>query len=92
MAVLQKFRSFVDHALKNGVYELQGADVVCGRGRRADQRLPISQLAAWQIHPEMGFDIIAIELTSGRQIRWIDRYDDLISILRKVAPDRETNA
>jgi hypothetical protein len=92
MALLQKVRSFLDRALKNGVYELQGAEVVCGRGRRANQRLPISQLRAWQIHPEMGFDIIAIELTNGRQIRWIDRYDDLISILRRVAPERETSA
>jgi hypothetical protein len=29
-------------------------------------------------------------LSDGRQLRWIDRYDDLISILRSVAPERET--
>ncbi len=92
MALLHRFQSWLDHSLKNGVYELQGTEVVCGRGRRADHRLFITELSAWQIHPEMGFDVVTIELTGGRQLRWIDTYDDLIAILRSVAPERETRA
>jgi len=92
MALLLKLRSWLDHRLKNGVYELRGTEIVCGRGRRADHRLSISELGAWQIHPEMGFDMVTIELTGGRQLSWIDTYDDLIAILRSVAPERETSA
>ena len=92
MALLHKFQTWLDHTLKNGVYEIQGAEIVCSRGRRPDHRLPISELRAWQVYPEMGFDIITIELTGGRQLRWIDTYDDLISILRRVAPEKEADA
>jgi hypothetical protein len=92
MAFLHRFQSWLDHTLKNGVYEIQGTEIVCGRGRRSDHRLPISELRAWQVYPEMGFDIITIELTGGRQLRWIDTHGDLISILRGVAPEKETSA
>jgi len=51
--------------------------------------LPIAAVSSWQVFPEMGFDVVAIELADGRHVRWIDRYDDLIGILRRVAADRE---
>ena len=37
----------------------------------------------------MGFDVVAITLADGRQIRWFDKYDDLTGILRRVAPSVE---
>jgi hypothetical protein len=92
MLLPNRFQSWLDHTLKNGVYEVQGTEIVCGRGRRSDHRLSVSEVRAWQIYPEMGFDLVTIDLTSGRQVRWIDTYDDLISILRKVVPEKETSA
>ena len=89
MGILQKFRSWLDHKLKNGIYELQGDEIVSGRGERPKHRLAIGDVGDWQIFPEMGFDVVVIKLVDGRQLRWIDKYDDLIAILRKVAPDRE---
>jgi hypothetical protein len=91
MSLTHRFQSWLDHTLKNGVYEVQGSEIVCGRGRRPDHRLPISAVRAWQIYPEMGFDVVTIDLTGGQQFRWIDKYDDLISILRRVAPEREAD-
>lgn len=85
-------KGWFDHIFKYGVYELQGTEIVCGRGRHADHRLAIADMTAWQIHPEMGFDVVTIQLINGQQLRWIDKYDDLISILRQVAPERELNA
>lgn len=92
MSLLHRFESWLDHTLKDGVYDVQGTEIICGRGRGSDHRLPISEVRTWQIYPEMGFDVVTIDLTSGLQLRWIDKYDDLISILRKVAPERETSA
>jgi hypothetical protein len=83
------FQSWIDHKLKNGVYELRGTEIICGRGRRTDHRLAVAELDSWQIHPDMGFDLVVIWLVGGGQLRWIDTYDDLISILRNVAPEKE---
>ncbi len=87
-----RFRSWLDHTLSNGVYSVQGTEVVCGKGRRPGHRLSISEVHAWQVCPEMGFDVIVIDLTGGRQLRWMDKYGDLISILRMVTPEKESNA
>ena len=87
----QRFRSWCDHKLKNGVYEVQGAAIVCGRGRRPEQRLQISDIRSWQIYPEMGCDLVIIDMLQGDERRWIDTYDDLIGILRTVAPDKEAH-
>jgi len=89
MRFIHSFRSWLDHKLKNGVYELQGEEVVSGRGRRPEHRVAIADVSSWQIHAEMGFDVVAIDLADGRQVRWIDKYDDLVAILRRVASDRE---
>ena len=92
MPLTQRFRSWIDHTLKSGIYEVQGSEIVCGRGWGSDHRLRIPEVKAWQIYPEMGFDVVTIDLTSGEQRRWIDTYDDLIAILRRIAPEKETHA
>ena len=89
MTLLQRFERWLDHKLKSGVYELQGSELVSGRGRRPEDRLAIADVRSWQVFPEMGFDIVEIVLAGGQRVRWIDTYDDLINILRRVAADRE---
>lgn len=89
MSLTHRFQSWLDHTLRNDVYELQGPEVVCGRGPRPDHRLSISEIRAWKIFPEMGFDAVRIDLMDGRRLRWIDKYDELIRILRKVSADKE---
>jgi hypothetical protein len=89
MGLASTFQSWLDHKLKIDTYELQGTEIIRGRGKRSEHRLSIEQLESWQLYPEMGFDLVLLNLADGGQLRWINRYDDLYSILRKVAPEKE---
>jgi hypothetical protein len=89
MGLLRKIRSRLDHAWKNDVYELRGSEILRGRARRPGDRLLVKDVKEWHIYPEMGFDVVIINLVNGEQARWIDVYGDLISILREVAADTE---
>jgi hypothetical protein len=73
------------HNLKHGVYELQGDEVVSGRGRRPQDRFRVDEIRTWQIQAGGPIDVIVIELANGRTLNWLDTYDDLIAILRRVA-------
>jgi hypothetical protein len=85
-----KFQSWLDHKLKTtDVYELCGKEIVCGRGRLSEHRLPVAKLKSWQVHPEMGFDLVFIKLVDGETRQWPDTYNDLVAILRGVAPEKE---
>ena len=87
--MLHRLQAWVDHRLRIGVYGLRGNELLACRGRRNPERLAVEAIRKWQIAGEMGFDIVVIELADGRVVNWIDRYDDLIGILRQVAADRE---
>jgi hypothetical protein len=86
---LHKLDVWLKRKLRIGVHELEGGQIVSGRGRRAQDRIRVEEIRAWRIFGEMGFDIIAIELADGRVLNWLDEHDDLIAILRNVAADRE---
>ena len=60
-----------------------------GRGSRFEDRLQITGVRALHVHPEMGFDVIAITLADGRHVPWFDKYDDLTAILRRTEPSAE---
>ena len=49
----------------------------------------VADIKAWQIHPEMVFDTVQITLIDDQQVVWLDKYDDLTGILRRVAPSKE---
>lgn len=89
MTFLRKFWFWLDHKLKNDVYELRGSEIVRGSGVRSEDRLLVTAIREWQIHPEMGFDVVSISLTDGREFQWFDKHNDLIAILRRVVPNRE---
>jgi len=40
------------------------ARVGVGRGQRPEHRLAIADVSSWQVFPEMGFDVVAIELAT----------------------------
>jgi hypothetical protein len=83
------FTKWLAHTLKVGVYELRGGEIISCRGWRPEVRFEARTIVAWRVYAEMGFDIIAIELADGSMLNWIDKYNDLIGILRKIASDRE---
>ena len=73
-------------------YILQDDRIVASWGwwRRRLQHLKASEISSWQIHPEMTFDIAEIHLIGGTTLRWLDHDGSLLTILRRVAPARET--
>jgi hypothetical protein len=87
MGLSHSFRSWLDHKFKNDVYELYGGEIVRGRGSRPENRLRVADVKAWQIHPEMGFDVVEITLADGRQVLWVDKYNDLTEILQRTVWD-----
>jgi hypothetical protein len=92
MSVFHTFRTWLDHKLKNNVYELCGEEIVRGRGLDSDSRLKVKDVRAWNVFPEMGFDLVEITLADGQQVRWIDKYNDLTRILRQTASHCEQAA
>jgi hypothetical protein len=86
---LWEFERWLDRKLKNGTYELHGEELIAGRGRGKNSRLQVRDIRSWQTELEMGFEIVRIELQSGRSLSWIDKYGDLIDILRRVAREKE---
>ena len=83
------FSSLLGGRLQHESYELCGSEIVRGRGSQPEDRLQVADVTAWQIHPEMVFDVVEISLADGRRVVWLDKYDDLTGILRRVAPSRE---
>jgi hypothetical protein len=90
MTVRHKFRLWLDRTLKNDVYELRGSEILRGRGSCSENRLSMAEVRTWQIYPEMGFDVVEIQMADGQKLRWIDKYNDLVSILRSVLAERKT--
>jgi hypothetical protein len=87
--VLYPLERWLDHKFKSGVYELQGDQIIRGRGASHEDRIHFEDIHQWQIVSEMGFDLVVIQLTNGQVINWIDKYDDLVGILRQVANQKE---
>lgn len=81
--------SFLEHRCRINTYEQRNGLVVRHRGLFNEDPLMINDIANWQVTPEMTFDIVDIELGDGSIIRWLDEYDDLLSILRTAASERE---
>ncbi len=86
------FQSWLDHKLKNDVYELKGEEIIRGRGRTPGSGVGLAEVVSWWIYHEMGFDLVTIELSDGNEVRWIDKYNDLIGILRSVAGQKEKSS
>jgi hypothetical protein len=79
----------MDDWLKIDVFWRERDEIVAGPGIRADQRIHVRQIRAWQVFAEMGFDVVSIELTNDTQLNWCDKYGDLTAILRHDVPDKE---
>jgi len=77
------------YKLRNDVYELKSAEIIRGRGRTPGARVGLEEIVSWRTYHEMGFDLVTIELSDGSEVRWIDKNNDLIGILRSVAREKE---
>jgi hypothetical protein len=86
-----KFRKWLDQKLGVNVYELREKRIVKERGRKPSDILALRDIAFWHVDYEMVFDVVTIRLKDGREIRWLDKYDDLLGILRTELGDIQKN-
>ncbi|HQR07812.1 MAG TPA: hypothetical protein PLN21_13375 [Gemmatales bacterium] len=71
---------------KVGTFELQGDVIVAGSERVGS--VALDSIKSWKVYPEMGFDVVTIELQDGVSFNWLDTYNDLIVILEARAAER----
>ena len=71
---------------KVGTFELQGDVIIAGTERK--RSVALDSIKTWKVYPEMGFDIVTIELQDGTSFNWFDTYNDLIGILEARAAER----
>jgi hypothetical protein len=88
-ALQRRIHNWVARRFRIGTYELRDGQIISGRGRQAEDRIWINDVKAWHLHYEMVFNVVIIELADGRAVKWLDEFDDLLGILRTVAPDRK---
>lgn len=69
--------------------ELKNENILFHKGLFTTQTINASQIKRWTVHPEMGFDVVQIELSNGDIVTWMDKYNDLLSSLRAVAQTKE---
>ena len=69
--------------------EINGDAIELHRGLFLSQKIQVSEIRQWSVHPEMGCDVVQIEFTDGESLVWMDKYDDLIQALRKLASGKE---
>jgi hypothetical protein len=86
-----RVQRWFDHRFKIGIYELRGNEIIVWRGLRKPDMIRIDEIESWQITPEMIFDIVTVHLKTGVRRQMLDTYDDLISILKTNASERERN-
>src|SRR5256885_356456 len=80
----------MERLLRVNTYAFRDGKIVRNRGLRMPEQLVLADVAEWCIYPEMGFDIVSIKLLTGMTVQWIDKYDDLITILRSHAGKAES--
>ena len=88
MGILARLNRVVERRLGLDVYRLRENEIVYG-SFVDKRRIAVSDIEAWSVYMEMGFDVITIEFPKGACTILIDKDGDLTDILRQVANDKE---
>ena len=72
-----------------GRCEIKGKNIVFRKSLFTFDTIQSSHIKSWSIYPEMGFDVVVIELENGESFTWMDTYNDIITNLRKLASSKE---
>jgi hypothetical protein len=72
----------IDVLLKIGTYEFRDGKIIKNNGLWHTAEISTDEIHEWEIFPEMGFDVVILKAKGGQQVVWIDRYDDLVGVLR----------
>lgn len=71
-----------------GVYGLKENEIIIYRGIiRNPGTIRVDEIESYCIYPEMGVDIVIINLKNGYSWQLLDKYNDLIGILNSVAKE-----
>jgi hypothetical protein len=79
---------FAWRVLKVDRYEVVGQSIVLHKGLFKKLVLKSSEIVSWSVYPEMGMDVVRIELVNSQAVTWIDEYNDLLECLRMLVPDK----
>jgi hypothetical protein len=70
---------------------IEGDHVVLYKGLFTTRKIHPSEIGRWSVDPEMGFDVVRIELANGEALTWFDKYHDLLGALEKLAQPKEAS-
>lgn len=82
-------RKWIDYLLRIDTFDFDGKDIISNHGRWKTERISADHIVKWQVYPEMVVDIVEIELKDGHIVHWHDKYNDLLSILRRIAKGKQ---
>lgn len=71
---------------------VEGDHIVLHKGLFTTRKIPSSEIRRWSVHPEMGFDVVRIELATGEAFIWFDKYGDLLAALKELAQLKEASS
>ena len=71
--------------------EFKGETILLHHNLFKTDTFQISQIRSWAVYPEMGFDVVRIELLSGEVKVWIDGHDELPVALRRLVQGKESS-
>jgi hypothetical protein len=70
-------------------YEEKDGMITLHNGLFSSHSVHVGDIKSWAVYPEMGFDVVRIELFTNEGLTWLDKYNDLLTILRKLIPSKE---
>ena len=85
----QLISRFVWSRFKVNRCEVEGETIVFYKNRSNFRRIHASEIASWETHLEMCFDVVIIRLQNGETIQWLDKYNDSLVALRTLARSKE---
>jgi len=65
--------------------EVRGETLVLRKGFSTSWQVRFSEIERWSVREEMGFDVITVQLQNGETITWVDRHNDLLDGLKRIA-------
>src|SRR6266540_2229750 len=60
-------------------YEEKDGMITLHNGVFSSHSIHVREIKSWAVYPEMGFDVVRIELLTGEGLTWLDKYNDLLT-------------
>ena len=81
--------ALLDRVGSTNRYALRSGELIHLKGWFNQERVALAEIESWTSSPEMTFDVVCLKLTDGNSRQWLDRYGDLLAILRNALPAKE---